>query len=196
MRLGRIIIVLVTAVSLLTEACGTYFDVDVCYYRPNSSVLRDTYSDAWVNYQFTLDVPVGCNSYFWTAVGIHIEDGSSEGNEVIDTWYRGVPVTLGAKYYIPCSCIQFYGGLGLRYFNVRIINCSGIVDNIVSKAAVGGAAVLGARLNMGDCLSLNTFVDYSFNGDILTRLQRGITNETSSLEVDGLLVGAGVSFCF
>jgi|GEM_PF-969490 len=174
--------------------CWFYFDVDFCYYRPDDSLLRDVYSSAWMHYQFTLDVPVWCDFYLWSGVGFHYNDGEAEGTDDIDTWYRGLPITIGAKYYVPFRNMHFFAGLGMRYFLVRIINCSEFVDNKETESKVGGAFVFGARYPICNGFYFNGFIDYSFAGEITSTSNNSGSPEEAKLDVNGLLFGAGLSY--
>lgn len=188
------------SVASETKCCGYYLDVNIAYFRPNASVLREIYSSAWgyaqVNFDATVARDFCCNTsgLFWSAVGIMYQEGYTESGS--DACYRAIPFTLGGKLNYNWCNWDLYAGLGMRFFFTRFTDCSGYVDNEIRKTAFGGAASLGARYLFSNCLYFHTFVDYSFQAYLNQPDQQMPFVEGSSLDVSGLAVGAGIGVKF
>lgn len=154
---------LISLTPVVVEASRAHSVAEVrgAYLRPNSSILRDIYGEAWWDIGIEGNV-VFCN-YFMGFLGLDIiyNEGKSIGG-CEDTDITILPLSLGAKATLACGCIQPYIGIGPKFIWVWIENDTYSLDRRVNFFTVGGVAKVGAYWWFTQCNSLSVFFDYTF----------------------------------
>ncbi len=182
--------------TFLAITCNTYavnsIEGKLSYFRPNSSVLRNIFSEWMPLYQVEGVAKVWKDFHIWASVGyLHKNGRSLEGHQ--STSIQLVPVTLGLEYLIHFSnCSTGYLGLGPRYFCTKITNRSHFVHRHDLKNGLGGAFRVGGLIYFTPHFLLDLCIDYSIKefkpGHSSSTIQR------HELNLSGLSLGVGLGY--
>ncbi len=184
----------VTATPLLTES-------KISGFHPWSDDLREIYGDTWPNYQLELNYHLWRYLYGWGSIGYIQKHGRSLGSSLCShqpTTIRLAPGTLGIKLFSSSVAllprwndqIDFYLGVGARYFSLEIKNDSNFVSRGVSKRGWGSAFTGGVLFRLSKRWVFDTFVDLSFKRMDFTQTTPYI--QRHNIDVGGISFGIGM----
>lgn len=183
---------LLASSSLLAEG-KALVEAKFSYFYPQSSTIRDVYGDGGINYQFAFSYFVWKGLAVKASVDYFTKDGSS--SDGTSTSIRIIPISLGPMYAYRTGIFSFYGGLGMRYFFAKIDNESIYVSNKSDGNGMGGYAEIGTLIRIASRVYVDVFADYGYKKlNLSSTPYPNVT--TSSLQVGGLNVGAGIGFKF
>lgn len=179
---------LYSSLKTLTEAKFSYF-------YPTSSTLREIYGTGGINYQFAFSYYVFRGLAVKTSVDYFSKDGESLNGKV-PTHITITPVSLGAMYEYRRGMFGVYGGLGMRYFFVKITNDSPAVSPTSRGNGMGGYAEMGALFWVDPSITFDVFANYSYRKQSLSSSNEPDNVIQSPIQLGGLNVGVGVGFRF
>jgi outer membrane protein W len=167
----------------------------VSYFRPFSKTLRKMFHNGGVDYALEVSAPVWKGLNIWGAVDYFSRHGKMIHFDA-STRITIVPLTLGLKYiYSVNQYFGLYGGAGFKYFFVKAINRSTVLNRTIHRNGLGGVLELGTLFCITHHLILDVFGSASFKN--FHGPKHHSTNvRPENLQVGGWNVGAGIGYKF
>lgn len=164
------------------------------YFLPSSKKLRDIYHTGGANYALSYAHPIWKWFYVKAEVDYFFKEGRSlAGGE--KTTIRIIPLSLGPYFAYDIGNVSLYGGMGFRYFFVKIDNNSTYVNPRSRANGMGGYFEVGSLIFVKKHVFFDLFTSYS-----MRRLRfnaSGMDNVSSnSIQVGGFQFGGGVGIRF
>ncbi len=162
---------------------------------PEADVMRQIYGSVLFEGQVEGSMVINKDIALWTNVGLSTARGNSIGlNDKTRVWL--VPITFGAKYFLPCNIGGFtpYIGLGFGAIWARFRDKSDFVQGDLVGAGAAMLAKSGLEADLGCGYYLDIFADYGRNwlrfglGDKLV--------EMPNTQTGGVKFGAGIGCHF
>ena len=168
-----------------------YFEAKGGYFRPESHVAKKIYGEGWPHFEVDASYELSRDIELWGSVGYLFNNGKSLGtHESANVWI--LPLTLGSRYVYHFEALDFYVGVGPRYFFYHEHAHSEWVKSQVSKNAIGGAALGGLRFEFLTHGVLDFFADYGYCKIKIPGSKPFVKGHT--FQIGGWSVGIGVGY--
>ena len=166
------------------------------YFFPFSKIVRDLVHSGGANIALEATIPVWRKLNVWTGIDYFSRSGRMTDIDA-SVHLTIVPVTVGLKYIYPLrQYYGIYGGAGVRYYFVEMVNRLEPIYRTVHRSGVGGIIEIGNMFYIGEHFVIDIFTAFSFTkvngigGDLPP-------NATStSIDVGGWNIGAGLGYKF
>lgn len=172
--------------SLLEAKAGYFFF--------SNPTMRRVYDEGGIDAQLSYSLPVGKWVQLYESVEYFQKFGHSlqyhEGTKI-----RGVTLSFAVKpVFKIASILDFYVGIGPRYFFLHMDNDSSFVDRNISKNGLGGFAITGFLLRPLKNWTFDFFGEASYkNMDFKNKHHRVVSKST---QVGGFAFGGGFGYLF
>lgn len=164
------------------------------YFIPSSKTLSDIYDSGGVDYELMGNIPIWKGITAWWAGDYFYKEGRSLGSNDRTRIQIGA-ATLGAKYMHSLAKFTPYGGLGMKYFFLKINNHGEYVNHSIWKNGLGGVVEIGTLYTIIQHFVLDIYVSYSYK-EFSPPHNSNVNVKTKSLNIGGWNLGGGLGYQF
>ncbi len=178
---------------------NTILEFRGAYFLPIGHIFKDIYNgSALYGPELTLQCCKEGNLYAFASVNYLNTKGHSIGAQN-PTTVTLLPLTFGAKYFMPLFCekIDVYLGLG---FEAMRVHTKDVLPDLVSKKSkwgFGGITKIGAYCYLPYNFLIDIFIDYSFiKAGSNSIMQPSTGFQSIKANVSGVIFGGGLGYRF
>jgi len=169
---------------------------DIGYFRPTSSLMREVYSEAWINFGVNASQKIVDRLNVFGALNLMPNWGSSlAGSESTSIFI--FPITLGLEWAQPVhESVELYIGAAPRYYLTWIHDDSSSVPHHQFLNGFGGYVMAGAKFYPRKHFLIDLDVGYGFRAFGKTQTSPTGAYESYGVNVGGLDVSLGLGYRF
>ncbi|MBA3721286.1 MAG: hypothetical protein H0W88_02675 [Parachlamydiaceae bacterium] len=173
-------------------------------FRPSSKILKEKFTGGWIDYEVRASKMLNDNVEVWTGVDWinkkrHLKHEayyySSREHAFRKIWI--LPISVGANYYLCITpCFHVYVGAGICYTFNKLEYHSEHFHDHSTKSGFGAVLKTGARIDSGDYIFYDIFIDYLYQQMPLSHSERSWGIDRSRVDLGGFKFGAGIGVYF